>query len=1157
MLRVLRFHPPLRSGRRLDVAARSSSRGQEQIPNWERLRRLMQENDGQAGSSFGSSSSSSYFQNDVETFSNPQSLPSPNFPSGQQRRALHSMAFNRAQPRGYYEYSEDDDLDDRNGGPPAENLHYVNLDEWRLRLTKFLRNKEQTEIISREARDRRYIEPLTLLAKEMGLHCQMFGKAVAISKKPLPHYRPDLDDKRPQREVSFSILTHRRTNALLEQHLRLKRMSADTSRRALRGPERSASSYEESPTTTMQRSRRLEAKMKEWEESEEGQKMMTIRRNLPSFKEKAGLLEVIAKNQVVVISGETGCGKTTQLPQYILEAEIEAGRGGSCNIICTQPRRISAVSVAERVASERGEVIGETIGYQVRLEGIRSRNTRLLFCTTGILLRRLLTDPSLKGVTHVIVDEIHERGMNEDFLLVILKELLPQRPDLRLVLMSATLNAELFSKYFSKAPTAHIPGFTYPVKSHFLEDVLDLTGYRLNQFNQVDDYGQDKLWKMQKQLAARKRKSPVAALAEEAMASQAYNDRSAGTRESLSCWNSDILNFNLIQATLLHICKQAREGAVLVFMTGWEDISALLDKLKQDPVLGDSRKVLLLGCHGSMATAEQKLIFEHPPPGVRKIVLATNMAETSITINDVVFVVDVGKAKETSYDALNNTPCLLPTWISKASSRQRRGRAGRVKPGECYHLYPKAVHEAFAEYQLPELLRTPLHSLCLQIKSLQLGDVAMFLSKAMQPPENLAVKNALEYLTTIGALDEQQELTDLGRILALLPVEPRLGKMLIMGSIFRCLDPVLTIAAGLAARDPFIMPMDKRNLADQAKYDFAGREASDHIGLVRAFEGWEAAMSNQVASSYCWKNFLSMQTLLGMSSLRKQFIGLLTTAGLITDDLGFFNRYSQDPVVLRAVICSGLFPGVASVMKKQKSVLYKTIEDGQVLLSASSVNSRDFNPKNPWLMYSEKIKMSSVMVRDSTCISDSTLLLFGGKLIDGHAPGHILMQGSYLEFFMKVDVANTVMRLRQEMDKLILRKLANPSMDIYTENKELVDAAFELMRGDDCSGSFVFGRATKGSGFSKGSAELQDKGTPDTKGILQTLVQRAGFAVPTYQTRSSGSQFISCVVVRGKKFIGEPAESKKQAEKNAAAMAAEWLTSLPRMQDVLSAGKYF
>ncbi|KAF6167381.1 hypothetical protein GIB67_020687 [Kingdonia uniflora] len=310
---------------------------------------------------------------------------------------------------------------------------------------------------------------------------------------------------------------------------------------------------------------------------------------------------------VVVISGETGCGKTTQIPQYILESEIDAGRGALCSIICTQPRRISAMAVSERVAAERGENLGESVGYKVRLEGIKGRETRLLFCTTGILLRRLLVDRNLKGVTHVFVDEIHERGMNEDFLLIVLKELLPRRPELRLILMSATINAELFASYFGGAPMIQIPGFTYPVQTHFLEDVLEMTGYRLTQYNQIDDYGQDKTWKTQRQ-AVRKRKSQIAFVVEDALEAANFKEYCPQTRDSLSIWNPDSIGFNLIENVLCHICKRGSPGAVLVFMTGWDDINALKDQLQAHTLLGDPSKVLLLPCHGSMASADQDRI---------------------------------------------------------------------------------------------------------------------------------------------------------------------------------------------------------------------------------------------------------------------------------------------------------------------------------------------------------------------------------------------------------------------------------------------------------------------------------------------------------------------------------------------------------------------
>nr|XP_025690940.1 DExH-box ATP-dependent RNA helicase DExH3 isoform X2 [Arachis hypogaea] len=997
----------------------------------------------------------------------------------------------------YQDFSSDDESDVELASPrsPAQQQMgestLENIDEWRWKLTMLLRNNEEQEVVSREKKDRRDYEQLSALATRMDLYSRQYARVVVFSKAPLPNYRPDLDDKRPQREVILPFGIHREVDTHLRAHLSqkpTKRLGSfdDTLHRSSdAGSIHTNDGIYEKPVPRIhnsvvkekilqRRSLELRNKQEDWQGSPEGQRMLEFRRSLPAFKEKDAFLKVISNNQVIVVSGETGCGKTTQLPQYILESEIEAGRGAGCNIICTQPRRISAMSVSERVAAERGEKLGESVGYKVRLEGMKGRDTRLLFCTTGVLLRRLLVDRTLNGVTHVVVDEIHERGMNEDFLLIVLKELLPRRPDLRLILMSATLNAELFSSYFDGAPTMHIPGFTYPVRARFLEDILEMTGYRLNPYNQIDDYGQEKTWKMQKQaLAFRKRKSQIASAVEDALEVADFHGYSLRTRESLSCWCPDSLGFNLIEHVLSHIVKNERPGAVLVFMTGWDDINSLKDKLQTHPLLGDPSRVLLLACHGSMASTEQRLIFENPEGGVRKIVLATNMAETSITINDVVFVVDCGKAKETSYDALNNTPCLLPSWISKAAARQRRGRAGRVQPGECYHLYPRCVYDAFADYQLPELLRTPLQSLCLQIKSLQLGSISEFLARALQPPEALSVQNAVDYLKIIGALDDNENLTVLGRKLSMLPVEPKLGKMLILGAIFNCLDPIMTVVAGLSVRDPFVMPADKKDLAESAKAQFSARDYSDHLALVRAYEGWKEAEAQQAGYEYCWRNFLSSQTLRAIDSLRKQFFYLLKDIGLVDHNSETYSRWSQEEHLVRAVICAGLFPGVSSVVD-----------------------------------------------------------------------GHLKMLGGYLEFFMKPELANTYLRLKGELEELIQKKLLDPMFDTQSHD-ELLSAVRLVISEDHCDGRFVFGRRAtpapkvKEATNSKSSAGVEAE---NFKNQLQSLLNRAGHEVPTYKTRQlKNNQFRSTVIFNGLDFVGQPCSNKKQAEKSAAAEALLWL----------------
>ncbi|KAF8041089.1 hypothetical protein BT93_B3112 [Corymbia citriodora subsp. variegata] len=1032
----------------------------------------------------------------------------------------------------------------------------ANIDEWKWKLSLLSRSEKDQEIVSRDKRDRRDYEQISNLAKRMGLYSEIYGKVVVASKVPLPNYRPDLDDKRPQREVVVPLGLQRRVESLLQEHL--DRIQLQVGKKGNDASAvKSADQVEEvnpddnpelfldgsvMEKVLQRRSLRMRNMQRAWQESPEGRKMVDFRKSLPAFREKDRLLQAIARNQVIVISGETGCGKTTQLPQYVLESEIESGRGAFCSIICTQPRRISAMAVAERVSAEKGEPLGETVGYKVRLEGMKGKNTHLLFCTSGILLRRLLSDRNLNGITHVFVDEIHERGMNEDFLLIVLKDLLPRRRDLRLILMSATLNAELFSTYFGGAPTIHIPGFTHPVKAHFLEDVLEITGYKLTSFNQLDDYGQEKLWKTQRQLAPRKKKNQITALVEDVLAKSNFENYSSRVRDSLSCWTPDCMGFNLIEAVLCHICRKERPGAVLVFMTGWEDISCLRDQLKAHPLLGDPNRVLLLTCHGSMATSEQKQIFERPPFNVRKIVLATNMAEASITINDVVFVVDCGKAKETTYDALNNTPCLLPSWISQASAKQRRGRAGRVQPGECYHLYPSCVYEAFAEYQLPELLRTPLNSLCLQIKSLQVASIGEFLSSALQPPEPLTVQNAVDFLTMIGALDEKENLTNLGKFLSVLPVDPKLGKMLIMGTIFRCFDPILTIVSALSVRDPFLLPQDKKELAGTAKSRFSAKDYSDHMALVRAYEGWKDAEREGSAYEYCWRNFLSPQTLQAIHSLRKQFSFILKDAGLVEADSSTNNKLSHNQSLVRAIICGGLFPGIASVVHRETSMSFKTMDDGQVLLYANSVNANYSTIPYPWLVFGEKIKVNTVFLRDSTGVSDSILMLFGGALSQGVQAGHLKMLEGYVDFFMDLSLAECYMKLKEELDKLLQRKLQDPSLDIHKEGKYLMLAVQELVSGDQCEGRFVFGRESKKPKEPTDSNKFTRDGT-NPKSLLQTLLMRAGHSPPKYKTKHlKTNEFRALVEFKGMQFVGKPKKNKQLAEREAAIEALAWLT---------------
>ncbi|VVB03704.1 unnamed protein product [Arabis nemorensis] len=1087
-------------------------------------------------------------------------LPPSIYVPPHQRLAFEPLPLSHS-PIRYISAYDDRLSEEPSSDPEPVAFHSANLAEWSRIFSMLLRDSVKQEILSREKKDRRDFDQLKALATSLGLYSHAYAKVIVFSKIPLPNYRFDLDDKRPLRELNLHTDLLKRVEAYLREYLskRMDRVPANpfsrtsstssiaTDEGLLEQPEPMAANKTTLDQILWQRSLQLRDRQKYWEESVEGRRMLESRTSLPAFKQRDSVLTAISQNQVIVISGETGCGKTTQIPQFILESEIEANRGAFCSIICTQPRRISAMSVSERVAYERGEQLGESVGYKVRLEGVKGRDTRLLFCTTGILLRRLLVDRNLRGVTHVIVDEIHERGMNEDFLLIILKDLLSRRPELKLILMSASLDAELFSSYFGGAGVIHIPGFTYPVRSHFLEDVLEITGYRLTPFNQTDDYGQERMWKMNKHIP-RKRKSQIASVVEDALRAADFKEFSPETRESLSCWNPDCIGFNLIEFLLCYICENESPGGILVFMTGWDDISSLKEKLQIHPIFGNPDRVMLLACHGSMASFEQRLIFEEPASGVRKIVLATNIAETSITINDVAFVIDCGKAKETSYDALNNTPCLLPSWISKVSAQQRRGRAGRVQPGQCYHLYPKCVYDAFAEYQLPEILRTPLQSLCLQIKILNLGSISEFLSRALQSPELLAVQKAIEYLKIIGALDENEYLTTLGRYLSKLPMEPKLGKMLILGAILGCLDPILTVAAGLSVRDPFLTPLDKKDLAEAAKSKFS-RDHSDHLALIRAYEGWKKAEEESAVYDYCWKNFLSVQSMRAIDSLRKEFFSLLKDTGLIDGNPATCNSGGNDENLTRAVICYGLYPGICSVVHNERSFSLKTMEDGQVLLSSNSVNARETKIPYPWLVFNEKIKVNSVFLRDSTAVSDSALILFGGTISKGDTDGNLKLLGGYLEFFMKPAVAEIYQTLKKELDELIQSKLLNPKMDMQA-HRELLSAIRSLLSEDGCEGRFVFGRQVRrpietsavSTQATSVSRTESGPGGDNSKSQLQTILTRAGNAAPMYKTKQlKNNKFQTTVEFNETQIMGQPCSNKKSAEKDAAAEAIQWL----------------
>ena len=556
--------------------------------------------------------------------------------------------------------------------------------------------------------------------------------------------------------------------------------------------------------------------------------MLSFRKTLPSYKKRIELIELIKSNQVVVISGETGCGKTTQVPQFVLDHALDQGLEPKPKIICTQPRRISAVSVAERVADERGERCGEansSVGYQIRLEKKLPRQDggSILYCTTGIVLEWMAggeVSKCLHGVSHLIIDEVHERDLHTDFLMTIVKDTLKARPEFRLVLMSATLNANAFSSYFG-APSINIPGFTYPVKEFYLEDVLEMTNFRIEDktfHSRPHKSPYHKHTKKGKDMIHRDReyKDFIEPFLRDISSSGAYSQKTVQSLSSPSC---EDINTELVANLIHYIHNQKDDGAILVFLPGWSDISEVNKLLTNNSrfKFQDPRSVDIHPLHSMMPTMNQRKIFNKPSKGVRKIVLATNIAETSITIDDVVYVIDTGKIKMTRYNARDNISTLLPEWVSLANSRQRRGRAGRVQPGICYHLFTRAREMTLDQYTLPEILRTRLEEVILKIKILELGKASYFLEKVMDSPDEFTIQRAVQMLVSINALRLEKDseiLTPLGYHLAKLPMDPQTGKMILLGAIFGCLDPVLSVAASLSFKDAFVVPLGKEGIVD-------------------------------------------------------------------------------------------------------------------------------------------------------------------------------------------------------------------------------------------------------------------------------------------------------------------------------------------------------
>lgn len=492
------------------------------------------------------------------------------------------------------------------------------------------------------------------------------------------------------------------------------------------------------------------------------------RQSLPIYKLRGELLKAVAENQLLVVIGETGSGKTTQMTQYL----AESGYTSKGVIGCTQPRRVAAMSVAKRVAEEFGCRLGQEVGYAIRFEDCTGPETVIKYMTDGMLLRELLLDKELTRYSVIMLDEAHERTIHTDVLFGLLKGACKRRRDLKLIVTSATLDAEKFSLYFESCPIFTIPGRLFPVSIMYAKEP-----------------------------------------------------------------EQDYLDASLITVMQVHLSQPP--GDILLFLTGKEEIDTACEILydRMNSLGRGAPPLSVLPVYSALPSELQTKIFEPAPAGTRKCIVATNIAEASLTIDGIYYVVDPGFCKQKCYNARLGMDSLVVTPISQASANQRAGRAGRTGPGKCFRLYTELAYKnEMMPNSVPELQRTNLGNVVLQLKAMGINDLLGF--DFMDAPPVQTLITALEMLYALGALDEEGLLTRLGRKMAEFPLEPQLSKILIASVDLGCAEEILTVVAMLSVEQIFYRPKEKQAQADMKKAKFFQPEG-DHLTLLTVYQSWK------------------------------------------------------------------------------------------------------------------------------------------------------------------------------------------------------------------------------------------------------------------------------------------------------------------------------
>ncbi|TFJ87523.1 hypothetical protein NSK_000874 [Nannochloropsis salina CCMP1776] len=612
--------------------------------------------------------------------------------------------------------------------------------------------------------------------------------------------------------------------------------------------------------------------------------ILAKRRNLPVYEFLDDLLAKVKKNQVVVVEGETGSGKTTQIPQFLVDAGYT--RDGYC-VACTQPRRVAAMSIAKRVSEEMDVTMGEEVGYTIRFEDCSGPKTVLKFLTDGMLLREAMFDPMLKKYKVIVLDEAHERTLATDVLMGLLKDVLQRRPDMKMVVMSATLDAEKFQKYFGDAPLLRVPGRMFKVEVFYTPEP-------------ERDYVQ------------------------------------AAIRTALQ----------------IHLCEEP--GDILVFLTGEEEIEDACRKIRDESANYTST-------HGELAvyplysslppTQQQKIFSEAPgpqapgaPPG-RKVVVSTNIAETSLTIDGIVYVVDPGFSKQKIYNPRVRVESLLVSPISRASAQQRSGRAGRTRPGKCFRLYTeKSFQKDLQEQTYPEILRSQMSNVVLTLLKLGVEDLVHF--DFMDPPAPETLARALEELNYLGAISDEGLIT-------------QAAKMVLSAPDFGCSNEILTIVSMLSVPQVFMRPKEAAKRADEAKAQFAHVDG-DHLTLLNAYHAYK---QHGGSKDWCWDNFINVRSMGSAENVRTQLERMLTRmeVPLLSPDFNAPDYYTR----IKKALTAG---GYMQVAHLQKTGQYLTVKDHQIVsIHPSSV----LDMKPPWVLYADFVLTSKNYIRTVTAVGET------------------------------------------------------------------------------------------------------------------------------------------------------------------------------------------